>query len=172
VQVLRALRLAAVVLASAAAPAFDDETEPLAAASPTPLGVRRAARVLLLVVPLAAAWALLWHHAGRHVTGMPSSWPVTLEAATLLATVVSIAAVACRHGWHAGALAGPLLLVLVAGALLLPDTLTPFPEPTQQHWTGAHRNWSACLALTLIALMVASRDPGKRPVRRLRRQPR
>ena len=155
------LRLAMIALCIGAAFVLDDVAAPTVESSPPPLLFRRTLR-LALVLPLAAAlWGLLLWDAN----GSPAVGALTLELAGMLALTLAAAALVN------GAAAGPVLLVLLGAARLLPDRWSIF-DGSQ----GAHARWGLVLAIGVAGFLYASLDPGRlrfsaRMRRRLRRSP-
>lgn len=163
------LRLAAIVLCVGSAFVLDDAAAATVASAPTPLWARRALRVVLALIPLAALWALGWWLADG-----VASWALSLELGAMLALALAAAALAAqiRGDGRGGVAAGPALLALLATAyLLLPPRLWLFPAgPEDPLWAPAHQRWALVLAAGLLGLTLASRDPAAAPrVPRLRR---
>jgi len=157
------LRFAAIALCVAAAFVLDDRAAGLAAASPTSLLVRRAFRVALVLPFIGALWGLaLWYAGDGFHAGL------TLELAAMLAVTLAAAAVAAPFTSDArgGIVAAPVLLILLATAVLaLPDSWTLFAHGSADpHWAASQQRWGAILAVALLTLACASRDPCRPPL--------
>lgn len=159
------LRMAAVAVCVGAAFVLDDAAAVMTESSPTPLLFRRLLRVALLLPFVAGLWALLVAYAGAGVTAA-----LTLELAAMLAATVAVAALAVPlvPDGRAGVAAVPTLLVLLAtAALALPERWTLFaPGPDDPRWASSHERWGAVLVVALLALVYASLDPCRSPLRR------
>lgn len=161
------LRSVALLLSVGVAFALDDRTRPLLAAVPTPLWWRAGVRLAGVVLPAGVAWsvALVWAE-HRAAGGVPAGG-LSIEAATLTASVTALAAGLAR--WRGtvdpGTVTAPA--VLAAGLLLpqLPDAvaLAVLPGPD---WQAAHVRWSAVLVVAAAGLALSLRDPAARPLRR------
>ncbi len=158
--VLWEVRVVGVLLAAGVAGAFDDHTRATLSAVPAPLRFRSGLRVLLVVAPAAAAWAVLVSWVDARVAGALPSLALTLEAATVTAVVVAfVASLAVRPGLpDPGVAAGPVLAGFVFGVpgLPAPVALTTLPGPG---WESAHLRWTAVLVVSVAVLAVAVRDP-------------
>ena len=156
------LRLAAIALCVGAAFSLDDAAAATVASAPTPLWARRALRLALALVPLAALWTLVWWLADG------ASGALSLELGAMLALTLAAAALAVPlHGdGRGGVAAGPALLALLAAAyLLLPARLGLFPGgPNDPLWAPAHERRALVLAAGLLGLLLASRDPAAAPL--------
>lgn len=147
--------LAAVSVALGCAFLLDDPAWVTVSSSPAPLWWRRSLR-MALVLPVAG---LLWL-AAVLVAGLPRGqwWPGGLEVAAMIGMTLAAAAVAIRRSGDGlgGAAAGPALLALVVGSLVLPPAWAMYPVVAHQ-W-----HWVLLLTGAVSALMVASRDPAAR----------
>jgi hypothetical protein len=149
------------------ASAFDDRTRGTVSAVPVPLWVRSGLRLLLVLVPTAAAWVALVTWADRRVGGALPSLALSLETAAVAGVVVAVAAVLAR--WPGlvdpGLVAGPVLAGFAFGAPGLPDrlALAPMPGPGRD---AAHVRVGGLLAVAVAALAVAVRDPASPSLRR------
>lgn len=167
------LRIASACLGVGIVFLFDDPAKPTTVAVPAPLGLVTAVRALW-----AAAAAALWWTATLGVTvagaeqGVGSRLPVgdlTLEAATFAA--VGLAAAVCL--WRGSArgvtspVAAPAALLLLIGALLLPERVELLTQVGVPAWAPAHDRWAVLLATALtVAALATVRVPGRRRTRR------
>lgn len=154
---LTPLRLAMVALAAGAATAVDDPAAPTLAASPLPLGARRALQLGLV----ATAWLLAWAAALGAASWLPSRAPaaqLTLEAVGWLAIGL---AVAVRFGSTASA---PALLVLVVLVGRLPDRVALLTAGDR--WSALQLRWVGIVLAAVTIVAWSSRDPA-----RVRRRP-
>lgn len=159
------LRLAAIALCAGAAFTLDDAAATITESAPTSRLFRRLLRVAL-VAPLAAGlWTALLAYAGED----PRT-AVTVELAALLGVTLAAAALAVPFvpDGRSGLAATPAVLVFVAlAALALPDGWTLFASgPNDPVWVSSHGRWAAVLVFGLLGFLHASRDPGRRPLRR------
>jgi hypothetical protein len=170
--VIRALRMAAVVLATGAAGVLDDPSNTTVASCPLRLSSRRLTR-LGLWLPLAAlAWfALLGLATAAPALLQPLAWwRLTVEAVALAAVGLAAAAVTIRFDPHGrGSLAvAPVVLGFVWLTFLVPEPLRPWTDPRNPLAGPASlRLWVAILTVAIAVLVFTSRDPGRR-----RRSPR
>ncbi|GIJ54486.1 hypothetical protein [Virgisporangium aurantiacum] len=167
------LRIASACLGVGIVFLFDDPAKPTTVAVPAPLGLVTAVRTLW-----AAAAAALWWTATLGVTvagaeqGAGSRLPLgdlTLEAATFAA--VGLAAAVCL--WRGSArgvtspIAAPAALLLLIGALLLPERIELVTQVGGSAWAPAHDRWAVLLATALaVAALATVRFPGRRRTRR------
>ena len=171
------LRIAATCLALGAAFVLDD---PATRSTPT-VPTSRLARNLIRAVIALPATALCWavtlglakataHHqaAGNHSAAwnLPAA-ALTLEAATLVATAVALAAMTARFNsdGNTGVFTAPAVLLLVAVIWFLPHRLAIVVPPGDPHWTAAHHRWAVLLAVALIAFLWTSHEGTGRPAR-------
>jgi hypothetical protein len=154
------LRLAAVLVCAGAAYVVDDPAASTLACSPTPLLGRRTLRVAGAVVAAGAAWGALLV-AVRWAAG-PGGWApaaLTLQAAALLATALTMAVLASRFApdGRGGVAGSASVLVLTLVSIALPDGWSPFSsgEP------GSTVRTAALLATAMIAFVLASLDPAR-----------
>lgn len=167
VRALVALRVTALLLAAGAAFALDDPAAATLAASPTALRVRRAHRL----VPVGAAWGLLWALAVVTTAGAGMAVPLaipTVEAGAMLALALAVAAVAAPHvpEGRGGVVAGPALTLATVGVLMAqylhPRWATLFAlSPGGPEWDAARIRWIVLLATALVTLAVTSLDPAR-----------
>jgi hypothetical protein len=159
------LRLAMTAGALGCAFLLDDPSEPTTEAVAGSLLLRRALRVALLL-PAAAAWwvAALWRVREVHPELPLPVAALTLEAATLLAVTMALAAAGSRLApeRRGGVAAAPALLALTSAGFLLPARVALYAQPGSAAWDGAHRRWALLLGLALAGFAAASRDPAHR----------
>lgn len=163
--VLMGLRVAAVFGALALAFLFDDPAESTTAAVPVPLWVRRAVRVTLVVPLLALWWVLVLLIGARLAPHVPVPIAaVILEAAAVSAVTLALAAGGGR--WVSeglgGVAAAPGLLVAVAVAAALPESLALVVAASSPGWRAAHHRWAGILLLGVVAIVLDSRAPATR----------
>ena len=167
------LRIASACLGVGIVFLFDDPAKPTTVAVPAPLGLVTAVRALW-----AGAAAALWWTATLGVTvagaepGAGSRLPLgdlTLEAATFAA--VGLAAAVCL--WRGSArgvtspIAAPAALLLLIGALLLPERIELVTQVGVPAWAPAHDRWAVLLATALtVAALATVRVPARRRARR------
>jgi hypothetical protein len=160
---IQALRISAVLLAMGAAFVLDDPAQVTTLAAPTPLLLRRALRVAIVVPALAVAWgATVWviRRSEIPTESLPIA-AVTLELAALVAVALAAAVVMSelvpeRLG---GLASGPVLLALVAGALFLPSRFALFvSEPGLPRWHGAHQLWLGILGVGVLVMLFGYSD--------------
>lgn len=165
------LRLVGLLLAALLALVWEDGTAPLAAASPVGLPALQRARLGLLLLVACVAWALAcW--AATVATSDARVWSATVEVAAVAALLTAVVGALARErlGESLTAYPVPLLLVLLALAFRVPHRWVLITGPGSPQWTDMHRRWAALLALGLVAIVVVSRDPANRPLRRLLRR--
>jgi hypothetical protein len=173
------LRIASACLGVGIVFLFDDPAKPTTVVVPAPLGLVTAVRALW-----AAAAAALWWTAtlgvtvagaepgagtGQGVGGRLPLGDLTLEAATFAA--VGLAAAVCL--WRGSArgvtspIAAPAALLLLIGALLLPERIELMTQVGVPAWAPAHDRWAVLLAAALtVAALATVRVPAKRRARR------
>ncbi|MFI1421841.1 ABC transporter [Streptomyces sp. NPDC020731] len=169
---LNALRASAVAFALGAAFVLDDPARHTTAAVPTRRAVRHGLRVLL-VAPVAAVW---WTAALLLVPGpvRPPAAGITLEAATVLALVLSGAALAIHRGdgtRPGQAVAALLLTLAVLGPLLTPGSWALFTAPDDARWAAAHDRWAVLLCAAVVVGAVCATEPKRRVTFRGLRSP-
>ncbi|GGS49262.1 hypothetical protein GCM10010156_04910 [Planobispora rosea] len=160
---LMLLRMAGVLLGTAAGFAVVDAMDASTAAAPAPRGLRHRIRCALGGLTAAAFWAVACAVA---VARLPQggTFPVpgaAVEAAACVAAGLLAASVAGRvHQGKAAALAGTGgLLGVVAVSLALRGPYRPWIYPDEDTWGVVHRGWLAALALLLLALDLTGRGP-------------
>jgi hypothetical protein len=159
------LRIASACLGVGIVFLFDDPAKPTTVAVPAPAALLAAVRTLL-----AAAAAALWWTATLGVTvagaerGAGDRLPLadlTLESATFAA--VGLAAALCL--WRgstrgvSGPIAAPAALVLLIGALLLPERVELLTQVGGPTWPAAHDRWAILLATALSVAALATLRP-------------
>jgi hypothetical protein len=167
--------MGAVLLCLGAAFLLEDPTGDTTAPAPTPHLERRAIRVGLGLLALAALWGVLTVVArlGMREPGGVPVMAVCLEALALLSLTWAAAAVADRLVPErlGGLVAGPVLLMLVglaAAAPAFPRHLMPFPTaPGGPEWGSANVLWALALAGGTAVLFGCSLGPGRRRLRAL-----
>lgn len=147
--------LAAASVALGCAFLLDDPAWVTMSTSPAPLWWRRSLRIALALPAAGIVWL-----AALLVAGLPriAVGPGVLEVATMIGITLATAAVAVRRSGDGlgGSAAGPVLLVLVVGSLVLPPRWAVHPVVAHQ-W-----RWALLLSVSLMALLTASRDPAAR----------
>lgn len=153
--------LVVALLGIGAAFAFDDSAAVTLGSSPSSLGRRRAVRVALLGLLLAAAWLPLGVLLAIETpVGLPVS-DIVVVLATVVAVVLAVAArvvteAPTESGGAVAAAFGPLFLVV---ASLLPARWALFPVE------GHEARWLAVLLVATGVVAMAGRDPARRRVR-------
>jgi hypothetical protein len=151
--------LAALLLALGTALVLDDPAAATLAASPTTLWRRRRRRLALALALVSVAWVAVEGVAGHRDAGLVPPGSATLVLGTLLDVVLASAALAGGDDQLGGAAAGPVLLGFVVVVAKLPERWSLLPV------AGHERRWGLVLALGVLALLAASRDPaGRRPL--------
>jgi len=164
-----------IALCVGAAFLLDDDAAATVGATPTSLGRRRLLRVALALPPLAAVWAgSLWY-----ATSADGAWfgpdtraALSLQLGAMLALTLAASAIALRvmpeeqGGWT-----GAVVPVAVLGAALaLPERWTLLAAPGDGAWSVAQQRWAVLLAIGVLTLVWASREPAA-PGGRWGRQP-
>jgi hypothetical protein len=160
-QALWLVRTVALLLTVGALPLLDDPAARQVAAVPVPLAwrsaIRLAAFLALVFAPVSALAA--WSH--LPVGGL------LLETSAVVALSCAVSALTTRSTEHSE----PSMVVSL-GLLPLPAVLTLLPPsaallvPEGAMWEPAHRRWAVLLAVGLVALVLALRDPAARFLRR------
>jgi len=164
--------LGAIALCGGAAFLLDDTAAATVGAAPTSLARRRLLRIALAMPLLCAVWAgSLWYAttADGALFGPDSRAELSLQFSALLALTLAACAMALRampdeHSGWTGAIAP---IAVLAAALTLPERWTLLATPGDAAWDAAQQRWAALLALGLLALAYASREPVTRSRHRL-----
>ena len=159
------LRVAALLVCMGAAFVLDDATEDTISHLPSPLLLRRALRVALLLPLVAATWFLLVYLAGDVAPRDGGPMPVgdiTLEAATLLATALAAACIGARvtSDRLGGVAAAPILLAVIAVALFLPGNYKLIVSVGDPRWANVHDTWRMALTVAVVVFVYVNRSPG------------
>jgi len=168
------LRVAALLVCMGAVFVLDDGTEDTISHVPSPLLLRRALRVGLLLPLVGATWFLLIYLTGDVAPSDGGPVPVgdiTLEATTLLATALAAACIAARltSDRLGGVAAAPILLAVVAAALFLPGNYKLIVSVGDPRWENVHDAWRIALAVVVCLFVYVNRSPGTyRTMSRLR----
>lgn len=154
-------------LCASAAFLLDDAAGATVAATPTSLVRRRLLRVALALPLLCAVWTgSLWY-----ATAADGAWfgpetraALSLQFAAMLTLTLAGSAIALRvmpdeHGGWTGALAP---FAIVTAVIVLPERWALLAAPGDSAWHAAQERWAALLALGLLTLMWANRDPASR----------
>lgn len=169
---LTVLRVDALVLCVGAAFGLDDTAAVSTAAAPTPLLTRRLLRGAMVAVACAGPWLAALGLAVREPLPAGTTLPLallTLEAASLLACTLAIAAGVARsaHLNAPGSTAASLLLGAVTASALLPSAWSPWiPLDQAERWARVQPWWAIVLLSGLGWFAWWSRDayqPGQRP---------
>jgi hypothetical protein len=163
-----AMRIATVVLCLGCASVFDDPSSQTVASAPTILAVRRAYRVCIVSVPLVAVWGDAAALVASRTDERLSLTSLSLELATVLAVTLAIAAIAPRLApdGKAGVAVAPTLLGIVALSNGLPGRWEFLSTQTGVTAAAARHRLVAALAMSLVLLCTACRDPGARGIKR------
>jgi hypothetical protein len=163
--------LGAVMLCAGAAFLLDDDAGAAADAAPTSLARRRMLRVALALPLLCGAWtASLWIATSGDdgLFGPGARAGLSVQFAAMLALTLAGSAVAlrvrpdARSGW-AGAVAPFVLLAVV---YYVPQRWTMLAAPGDSAWLASQHRWIALLVLAGLTLVLATRDPAARGLRR------
>lgn len=156
--------LGALALCSGAAFLLDDAAAATVGATPSSLARRRILRVALALPLLCAVWAgTLWYATAASSArfGPDARGALSLQLAAMLALTLAASAIALRAmpdeavGW-----CGVIVPCMIVGvAPLLPERLALLAPPESDAWGAAQQRWAALLAVGVIALAWASRDP-------------
>ena len=157
----------ALALCVGAAFVLDDAAGATVGATPRSLARRRLARIALALPLLGAVWAAsLWYATAAQGAwlGPDARLGLSLQFAAMLAVTLAASAVALRimpdeHGGWTGVLAP---FAIFGAAVLLPERWGLIAAPGNATWEGAQQRWWALLAIGLVTLAWASRDPAAR----------
>jgi len=167
--------LGALALCVGAAFLLDDDAATTVDATPTSLARRRLLRVALALPLLGAVWAgSLWYgtSADGASFGPDTRAALSLQLGAMLALTLAASALALRAlpgeqcGWT-GAVAPFALLTAV---LLLPERWTLLAVPGEDAWPAVQQRWTALLALGVMTIAWAGREPGRNLGRRIGRR--
>lgn len=149
------------VVAAGVAGVLDDGAAVFLGSSPTTLARRRAHRLALALPMASVAWAVVYLAWSSRAGGGVAGWPAGLAFAALVGVVLAASALASgRDGARPGGVAAvPLLLAVVVTGMVVPSELALLVGH------GHERNWAVVLAVSLVALVAASRDPAARRCR-------
>jgi hypothetical protein len=155
------LQAGALMLSLALATVLDDPAAETAGATPSTLLVRRALTLALALPVVAIAWAaLVWIGSD----GPSRSAALTLQFAALVFVTLAVAAVLPSGSQLGGPLVAlTVLTALVAASASTAVSWTLMPHPGDGRWVAT---WTALAATAALALLLASRDPARRPRRR------
>jgi hypothetical protein len=166
------LRFIAVLLAVGAAFAFDDAALQLVSAVPLSLAQRLSLRAAVITLATVPAWCVAVVLTSQALATMPDGLisGVTLEFGCLQVIGMAIAAsvMRCAGIPEPGIFAGPGLIGLMMGLMLLPARwqLLGMLGP---NWSAAHRRWTCLLIIAVAVLILAARDPAARSIKSWRR---
>ena len=156
--------LGALALCAGLAFLLDDAAESTVAASPTSLARRRLLRIALALPLVCAVWAgSLWY--ATSVDGAPfgpdARQGLSLQFAAMLAVTLGASAVALRvaQGERGGWTAVFVLFGLLVAAFYAPHRWTLLVGTDDPAWPAAQQRWLVLLALGVLTLVFASRDP-------------
>lgn len=166
--VVRALRLAGIVLATGAAGVLDDPCAGTLAASPIRLRARSLVRLCVWLPAAGLAWfGLCVAAATAPALREPLAWGrLTFETVTLAAFGLAASAVAARlDPQQRGSLAvAPAVLGFAWLTVVLPEPLRPWTDPYDPLAAPSSlREWAIVLTVAVAALALTSRDPGRQP---------
>lgn len=153
-----ALQSAALALGLALATILDDPSAEIAAATPTPLRVRRAVTIALGGAVVAVAWIVL-----TTLSTVGASWTaaVTIELIAVAFVTLALAATLARGG----SVAGPAIAIGFLTVRAVKPTWTTPDDTGDVHWILA---WAAVTVGAVLALALASRDRAHRSLNALR----
>ena len=156
--------LGALALCIGAAFLLDDAAAATVSATPRSLAQRRILRIALALPLLCAVWAAtLWYATAAPSApfGPDARGALSLQLAAMLTLTLAASAIALRAmpdepvGW-----CGVIVPCAIVGvAPLLPERLALLAAPGSEAWDAAQQRWVVLLALGVIALVLASRDP-------------
>lgn len=156
--------LGALALCAGAAFVLDDAAGATVSATPRSLAHRRLQRIALALPLLLAVWAAsLWYATTAQGAwfGPDTRLALSVQFAAMLALTLAASAVALRimpddHGGWSGAL---MPFAILTAALLLPERWALLAPPGDDTWAAAQQRWWALLAIGMLTLACASRDP-------------
>lgn len=158
---------AALALCTGAAFLFDDAAGATVSATPRSLARRRLLRVALALPLLCGVWAgALWY-----TTAADGAWfgpdtraALSLQFAAMLTVTLAASAIALRvmpdeEGGWTGAV---VPFAVIGAALALPERWALLVAPGDGAWSAAQQRWTVLLALGVLTLVWASREPTAR----------
>lgn len=159
--------LGALALCVGAAFVLDDPASATTDASPTSLAKRRMLRIALALPLLGGVWAASLYYA-TSADGAPlgpdARGALSIQASAMLATTLGASAAAVRlmagetSGWAAVGVPFALLVCVY----YLPQRWALLATPAEPGWQAAQQRWVLLLAVGVLALIWASRDPAAR----------
>jgi hypothetical protein len=162
------MQAVALLLACGAGFALDDPAAEVLAASPTPLSRRRSLRLLLVLPPLTLFWVLLLRW--QETEGSEETMALMLVFAGLVGLSLAIAGVAGRTSWlpsGGGVAVSPAILFLMFLSSAIPRRWRPLPlGDVPGGWAQIYIRWAGAAAVATLALLMSSRDPAARRLRR------
>jgi hypothetical protein len=167
--------LGALALCVGAAFVLDDPASATIDASPTSLARRRMLRIVLVLPLLCGVWAASLYYA-TSANGAPlgpdARGALSVQFIAMLAITLGASAAALRMmpGERGGWAAVSALLALFVAAYYLPQRWTLLAVPGDAGSHGAQQRWALLLAVGLLALIWASRDPAARTRTGVRRR--
>lgn len=159
--------LGALALCVGAAFVLDDPASATTDASPTSLAKRRMLRIALTLPLLGGVWAASLYYA-TSADGAPlgpdARGALSIQASAMLATTLGASAAALRlmPGETSGWAAVGIPFALLACVYYLPQRFALLATPAEPGWQSAQQRWVLLLAVGVLALIWASRDPAAR----------
>ncbi len=162
--------LGALALCGGVAFLLDDAAESMLGASPTTLARRRMLRIALALPLACAVWAgSLWYATSLESApfGPDARQGLSVQFAAMLAVTLGASAAALRlaRGERGGWTAVFVLFGLLAAAFYAPQRWALLVGTDDPGWAGAQQRWLVLLALGVLMLAAASRDPAARGAR-------
>ncbi len=146
---------------------LDDAASATVNATPRSLAHRRLQRTALALPLLLAVWAAsLWYATTAQGAwfGPDTRLGLSVQFAAMLTLTLAAWAIALRimpdaHGGWSGA---PMPFAIFTATLLLPERWALLAAPGDDTWAAAQQRWSALLAIGMLTLACANRDPASR----------
>ena len=156
----RLVMIPSTLLAAAAGFAFDDPSHEILAASPASLIRRRLSRLAIVMPPTIILWATL---VSQGVTGRQETLTLAAMFTGLMGLTLGIAGVAAhRTGGQGGAVAAPVLLLILVVSAIFPPRWRPLPlGDVPGGWPAIQARWSTAALIGTLVLLVSSRDPAR-----------
>jgi hypothetical protein len=159
--------LGALALCTGAAFVLDDAAGATVAASPRSLARRRMLRIALALPLLCGVWAASLSYATTAhgaLLGPDARAALSMQFAAMLTLTLAASAIALRvtADAHGGWTAIVVPFTLLGAALTLPKRWALLALPGDDAWHAAQQRWAALLALGVLLLTLASRDPAAR----------